>query len=77
MDPATISGVVGRLIARGFVRQSPDRNDARQLRLALTPAGRSATAQMKAVAAEVSQRTLAPLRPGQCEALLRALAQIG
>src|SRR5215467_6464618 len=23
MDPATISGVVGRLIARGFVRQSP------------------------------------------------------
>ena len=77
MDPATISGVVGRLIARGFVRQSPDRNDARLLRLALTPAGRSATAQMKAVAATVSQRTLAPLRPEQCEALLRALAQIG
>ena len=24
MDPATVSGVVGRLIARGFVRQSPD-----------------------------------------------------
>ena len=77
MDPATISGVVGRLIARGFVRQSPDRNDARLLRLALTPAGRSATAEMKAVAAKVSQRTLAPLRPEQCEALLRALAQIG
>ena len=77
MDPATISGVVGRLIARGLVRQSPDRNDARLLRLALTPAGRSATAEMKAVAAKVSQRTLAPLRPEQCEALLRALAQIG
>ena len=77
MDPATISGDVGRLIARGFVRQSPDRNDARLLRLALTPAGRSATAEMKAVAAKVSQRTLAPLRPEQCEALLRALAQIG
>jgi MarR family transcriptional regulator, lower aerobic nicotinate degradation pathway regulator len=77
MDPATISGVVSRLIARGFVRQSPDRKDARLLRLALTPAGRSATAQMKSVAAEVSRRTLAPLRPGQCEALLRALAEIG
>ena len=77
MDPATISGVVGRLIARGFVRQSPDRNDARLLRLALTSAGRSATAEMKAVAAKVSQRTLAPLRPEQCAALLRALAQIG
>jgi MarR family transcriptional regulator, lower aerobic nicotinate degradation pathway regulator len=77
MDPATISGVVGRLIARGFVRQSPDRTDARLLRLALTPAGRLATSQMKAAAAEVSRRTLAPLRPGQCEALLRALARIG
>jgi DNA-binding MarR family transcriptional regulator len=77
MDPATISGVVGRLIARGFVRQSPDRTDARLLRLALTPAGRLATSQMKAAAAEVSRRTLAPLRPGQCEALLRALTRIG
>ena len=77
MDPATISGVVGRLIARGLVRQSPDRTDARLLRLALTPAGRLATSQMKAAAAEVSRRTLAPLRPGQCEALLRALVRIG
>jgi DNA-binding MarR family transcriptional regulator len=77
MDPATISGVVGRLIARGFVRPSPDRKDARLLRLALTPAGRSAVLQMKAVGAEVSRRTLAPLRPGQCDALLRALAEIG
>ena len=28
MDPATISGVVGRLIARGYVRQSPNRGRA-------------------------------------------------
>ena len=40
MDPATISGVVGRLIGRGFVRQSPDARDARLVLLALTPAGR-------------------------------------
>jgi DNA-binding MarR family transcriptional regulator len=77
MDPATISGVVGRLMARGFVRQSSDRNDARLLRLALTPAGRAATAQMKVAAAEVSRRTLEPLGPVRSEALLRALAAIG
>jgi DNA-binding MarR family transcriptional regulator len=77
MDPATISGVVGRLIARGLVRPSRSRSDARLVRLALTPAGRAATARMKAAAAEVSRRTLTPLAAGRARALLRALAQIG
>ena len=40
MDPATVSGVVGRLIGRGLVRQSPDARDARLVLLALTPTGR-------------------------------------
>ena len=39
MDPATISGVVGRLIARGYVRQSTDIKDARLVMLMLTPVG--------------------------------------
>jgi MarR family transcriptional regulator, lower aerobic nicotinate degradation pathway regulator len=77
MDPATISGVVGRLIARGFVRQSPDARDARLVLLALTPAGRVAILEMKAAAADVSRRTLEPLKPAEAEALLRALAKIG
>jgi DNA-binding MarR family transcriptional regulator len=77
MDPATISGVVGRLIARGYVRQSADLRDARLVLLALTPAGRAAVLQMKAVAADVSQRTLEPLTPAEAGALLRALAKIG
>ena len=77
MDPATVSGVVGRLIARGFVRQSPDARDARLVLLALTPAGRAAVSEMKAVGAEVSRRTLEPLKPGEADALLRALAKIG
>jgi len=77
MDPATISGVVGRLIARGLVQQSPDARDARLVRLALTAAGRSAVTEMKAVAADVSRRTLKPLAPGEAEALVKALARIG
>ncbi len=77
MDPATVSGVVGRLIARGFVRQSPDARDARLVLLALTPAGRAAVSEMKAVGAEVSRRTLEPLKPAEAGALLRALAKIG
>lgn len=77
MDPATISGVIGRLTARGLVRQSRSRRDARLLRLALTPAGRTAIQRMKAVAAEVSRRTLEPLGPARSAALLRALSVIG
>jgi DNA-binding MarR family transcriptional regulator len=77
MDPATVSGVVGRLIARGYVRQSADLRDARLVLLTLTPAGRAAVTQMKAVAAEVSRRTLQPLSPVEAGGLLRALAKLG
>ena len=77
MDPATVSGVVGRLIARGLVHQSPHTRDARLVLLALTPSGRAAVLEMKAVGAEVSRRTLEALKPGEAAALLQALAKIG
>jgi DNA-binding MarR family transcriptional regulator len=77
MDPATVSGVVGRLTARGLVRQSPDERDARLVLLALTPAGRAAVLAMKAAAAEVSRRTLEPLSPSEAAVLVAALARIG
>src|SRR5215510_3190635 len=68
MDPATISGVVGRLIARGYVRQSTDIKDARLVLLMLTPLGQTAVTAMKGVAAEVSRRTLAPLNASEAAA---------
>jgi MarR family transcriptional regulator, lower aerobic nicotinate degradation pathway regulator len=77
MDPATISGVVGRLIARGYVRQATDIKDARLVMLTLTPAGQAAAIAMKGAAAEVSQRTLDPLTAGEATTLLKALAKIG
>jgi DNA-binding MarR family transcriptional regulator len=76
MDPATISGVVGRLIGRGYVRQAADLKDARLVMLTLTPAGQSAVKSMKGVAAEVSRRTLEALEPREKAALLEALAKI-
>ena len=39
MDPATIWGVVSRLIKRGYVSQSVDAKDARLVILELTEAG--------------------------------------
>ena len=77
MDPATISGVVSRLFARGYVRQATDLKDARLVVLTLTPAGQSAVAAMKRVATEVSKRTLEPLTTGEANALIKALTKIG
>jgi len=77
MDPATVSGVVGRLVARGYLRQATDIMDARLVMLTLTPSGQSAVKAMKGVAADVSRRTLEPLNAGEATVLLKALAKIG
>jgi DNA-binding MarR family transcriptional regulator len=77
MDPATISGVIARLGARGLVQQSPDPRDGRLLALGLTAAGAQTIAAMKGVAAQVSQRTLDPLSAVEAGAFLKALAKIG
>ena len=77
MDPATICGVVGRLAKRGHVESRVDGRDARVVLVALTDEGRAAVARMKAVAAEVSRRTLAPLSAKEAETLLRLVAKIG
>jgi DNA-binding MarR family transcriptional regulator len=76
MDPATTSGVIGRLIARGFVTQSPAPEDARLVLLALTPGGRQAVAEMKIDGAEVTRRTLEPLSADETVALLRTLDKL-
>jgi MarR family transcriptional regulator, lower aerobic nicotinate degradation pathway regulator len=77
MDPATISGVVARLVARGLVAQAADPRDGRLVALRLTAAGAEAIRAMKAVAAEVSQRTLAALSEEEARAFLKALSTIG
>ena len=77
MDPATISGVIARLIARGYVAQAADPKDGRLVALALTATGKAAVTAMKGVAAQVSRRTLAPLSAQEAGALLKALSKIG
>jgi len=77
MDPATISGVIARLSARGYVRQSSDPRDGRLRALGLTAAGEQAITAMKGVAAEVSERTLEPLSNAEADAFFKALCKIG
>lgn len=77
MDPATIYGVVTRLIKRGLVEQRADEADARLVLLSLTDAGRGAVAAMKTTAGDVSKRTLAPLSPADQRVLVALLKRIG
>ena len=76
MDPATIFGVVGRLIKRGFVSQSVHAKDARLVILELTDAGRAAALQMKNIAAEVSRQTLEPLTGEEQAVFLQMLQRL-
>jgi DNA-binding MarR family transcriptional regulator len=77
MDPATVWGVINRLMKHGYVSQSPDPDDGRLVMLELTDAGRKATLSMKAVAAEVSRETLRPFTDEEAEQLLALLGRLG
>ncbi|HEY1245324.1 MAG TPA: MarR family transcriptional regulator [Hyphomicrobiaceae bacterium] len=77
MDPATVWGVVNRLIKQGYVAQWPAPNDARLVMVELTDAGREATLRMKAVAANVSRDTLRPFTEGEARQLLDLLGRLG
>jgi len=77
MDPATIASVVGRLTRRGWIRLTSSAEDARMVIVALTEDGAAAATAMRAVAAEVSVRTLAPLSPQEARRFLGLVARLG
>lgn len=77
MDPSTILGVVGRLQRQGLVHLRSTPGDARLSMIELTLPGQQRVAEMKAAAAEVSKRTLAPLKPADAKTLNELLARIG
>ena len=77
MDPSTILGVVGRLVRQGLVHQRSTPGDARLTLIELTLEGQKRVAEMKALAAEVSKKTLAPLKPADAKTLNELLARIG
>ena len=77
MDPATISGVVGRLIARGYVRQSPTSRTRGSCMLTLTPAGQAAVTAMKGGGGRGVAAHARAADAAEATALLKALAKIG
>lgn len=76
MDPATIWGVINRLIKRGWVSQAEAPNDGRLVMLDLTPKGRAVTREMKMIAGNVTERATAALSPEERRQLRDLLRRI-
>ncbi|MCK8784574.1 MarR family winged helix-turn-helix transcriptional regulator [Roseomonas sp. NAR14] len=76
MDPATIQGVVQRLIARGLVDSSRDPMDRRTVVLSLTPAGRAVLRGTATQAHATNDALLDPLSVAERHQLCELLRRI-
>lgn len=77
MDPATIQGVVRRLMDRGLVTRTADPLDRRATVLALTPAGLALAEQAVVAARRITEATLDPLSADERRQLLSLLVKLG
>jgi MarR family transcriptional regulator, lower aerobic nicotinate degradation pathway regulator len=77
MDPATIQGVVRRLIARGLMRRGPDKMDRRTAVLEPTDAGVALITNVVACARQSHEAALAPLSPEERVHVLALLRRMG
>ncbi len=76
MDPATVQGVVRRLMARRLIARSGDPGDRRRAKLRLTPRGRYLVERTVKLGFIVSARTLAPLSPRERAQFLKLLKKL-
>lgn len=76
MDPATIQGVVRRLLARGLVERRANPTDRRAALLSPTPAGLALAAAAIPAARAVTETTLAPLTAAERRHFLDLLRRI-
>jgi DNA-binding MarR family transcriptional regulator len=77
MDPATIQGVVGRLISRGLVTRTRDPQDRRTVVLAPTADGLALAGRAVPCAKRITEATLAPLDPVERSQFLTLLRKLG
>ena len=77
MDPATIQGVVKRLVARGLMRRGRDRMDRRTAVLEPTEAGVALITGVVACARRSHEAALSPLSAEERVQLLTLLRKMG
>lgn len=76
VDKSQMSRVVSGLAARGIVLRAADAEDARGVRLTLTPAGRKLYAGLMRAATERNEAFLAALAPRERDGLEAALGKL-
>lgn len=76
MDKVTVSRAAQVLEGRGLVRRDPNEDDARSLRLSLTPAGKKLHARVMPAAIALETQILAELSAAEIKALKSVLRRI-
>jgi DNA-binding MarR family transcriptional regulator len=76
MDPATIKGVVSRLVARGLVERAADPEDQRRVTLRLSKEGGALVASLIERARRATEATLSPLSAQEQSRLVALLRKI-
>jgi DNA-binding MarR family transcriptional regulator len=76
MDPATIKGVVSRLVARGLMERAADPQDQRRVTLRLSKEGGALVASLIDRARAATEATLAPLSPAEQRRIVALLGKI-
>ncbi len=77
MDPATMQGVILRLMDRGLISRAADPKDRRRAVLRLTDEGRRVFRDTLAIGKAISQETLAPLDAKEQALILKLLSKLG
>lgn len=76
VHPSTLTGVLKRLVERGFVRRERDANDARISRFALLPPGENIDSTQAGTVEAAVRRALSRLPPENIDAARNVLAAV-
>lgn len=76
-DGATLTGILDRLEARGYLRRERCAEDRRAVRIFLTPAGRELREPLMQVVSAINARALEPLSEPERGDLIRLLERVG
>ena len=76
MDPATIQGVVKRLLERALIQARPDPSDRRRSLWRLSPAGKRLIRRVIPIAERITAETLAPLGNREQKTFLNLLKKL-
>jgi DNA-binding MarR family transcriptional regulator len=76
MDPATIQGVIRRLIDRDLILTRADETDKRRMLLRLAPEGEALITRLIGKARQVTEQTLSPLSAEERATIITLLSKL-